>query len=69
MPLQVLRGRNFICKIHGDVMFQIGGFYTKKLVKVGPILTPLPKESRNLGQMGRKVGKNHGKSFENGHKL
>ena len=36
----------------------MGGFYTKKLVKVGPILTPFPKESRNMGQMGRKLGKN-----------
>ena len=32
--------------------------HTKKSVKVGPILTPLPKESRNMGQMGRKLGKN-----------
>ena len=27
--------------------------HTQKSVKVGPILTPLPKESRNMGQMGR----------------
>ena len=40
--------------------------HTKKSVKVGPILTPLPKEFRNMGQMGRKLGKNQGKSLEMG---
>ena len=57
-----------ICKIHGDVTSKWVNF-TQKSVKVGPILTLFPKESRNMGQMGRKFGLNHGKSLENGYKV
>ena len=56
-----------ICKIHGDVTSKWVNF-TQKIGKVWSHFDPPPKESRNMGQMGRKFGLNHGKSLENGYK-
>ena len=55
-----------ICKkIHGDVTSKWVDV-TQKIGKGWSHFDPLPKESRNMGQMGRKFGLNHGKFLKMG---
>ena len=57
-----------ICKIHGDVTSKWVDV-TQKNGEGWSHFDPLSKESRNMGQMGRTFGLNHGKSLKNGYKV
>ena len=68
-PIQVPRGRNFAYVRYMGCDVQMVDF-TQKIGKGWSHFDPLPKESRNMGQMGRKLGKNLWKmGIKSEHKL